>query len=58
MPLVAPAGSAIYFDGHVVHGSRGNRSRSSRRAMVITYQAGQRPRWNHDDVRPIRPPSE
>jgi ectoine hydroxylase-related dioxygenase (phytanoyl-CoA dioxygenase family) len=53
VPLVAPAGSVIYFDGYVVHGSRGNRSRASRRAMVITYQAGQRPRWNHEDMRPI-----
>lgn len=51
--LEAPAGSLIYFDGYVVHGSRSNRSRKSRRALVITYQAGARPRWNHADARVI-----
>jgi ectoine hydroxylase-related dioxygenase (phytanoyl-CoA dioxygenase family) len=49
--LEAPAGSAVWFDGAVVHGSRGNRSRGSRRAIVLTYQPAGHPRWNRADVR-------
>ena len=33
-----PAGSLIFFDSHVVHGSEPNRSDRARRAMVVTYQ--------------------
>lgn len=51
--IEAPAGSLIYFDGYVVHGSRSNRSGKSRRALIITYQAGARPRWNLPDVRAV-----
>ena len=36
--LEAPAGSAIFFDPHTVHGSQPNTSDLPRRAMVITYQ--------------------
>ena len=36
--MEAPAGSAIFFDPHTVHGSLPNRSDESRRAIVITYQ--------------------
>jgi ectoine hydroxylase-related dioxygenase (phytanoyl-CoA dioxygenase family) len=49
--LEAPAGSAVWFDGAVVHGSRGNRSRGSRRAIVLTYQPAGHRRWNRADVR-------
>ena len=38
VPIEAPAGSVIFFDGDVVHGSRGNRTPGSRRAFVLTYQ--------------------
>jgi ectoine hydroxylase-related dioxygenase (phytanoyl-CoA dioxygenase family) len=42
----------VWFDGAVVHGSRGNRSEASRRAIVLTYQPAGHPRWNRSDVRP------
>ncbi|XOV86679.1 MAG: phytanoyl-CoA dioxygenase family protein [Pseudomonadota bacterium] len=35
-----PAGSLIFFDPHIVHGSGPNHSDKPRRAMVITYQPG------------------
>jgi hypothetical protein len=43
--IEAPAGSLIFFDGHIVHGSRTNRSPESRRALVLTYQPQGLPRW-------------
>jgi len=52
--IAAPAGSVVFFHGDVVHGSRGNRSKSSRRALVLTYQPADRPRWNRSDCRNIR----
>ncbi len=52
--LEAPAGSAIYFHGAVVHGSQTNQSSESRRALVITYQPAGHPRWRSDGAaRPI-----
>jgi ectoine hydroxylase len=45
LPLDGPAGSAIFFDPYLVHGSRGNRSRDSRRALVLTYQPPDLPRF-------------
>jgi ectoine hydroxylase-related dioxygenase (phytanoyl-CoA dioxygenase family) len=48
-PLEAPAGSAIFFHGDVVHGSRSNRSSASRRALVLTYQPGGHPRWDRGE---------
>lgn len=33
-----PAGSLVFFDSHIVHGSEPNRSGRARRAMVVTYQ--------------------
>lgn len=53
-PIEAPAGSAIFFHGDVVHGSQGNRTQSSRRAVVLTYQPAGHPRWNRPDRRPVR----
>ncbi len=38
VPIEAPAGSVIFFNGDVVHGSRRNRTQASRRAFVLTYQ--------------------
>jgi hypothetical protein len=40
VPAVAPAGSLVFFSPHTVHGSEPNRSDSSRRALVLTYQPG------------------
>lgn len=53
VPLVAPAGSAVFFDGNIVHGSRSNRSSQSRRALVITYQPVGHPTWSRTQVREI-----
>ena len=36
--IEAPAGSAIFFDPHIVHGSGANESDFPRRAIIITYQ--------------------
>jgi len=36
--IEAPAGSAIFFDPYIVHGSGANLSESPRRAIIITYQ--------------------
>ncbi len=33
-----PAGSAVFFSPHTVHGSKPNRSDEPRRALVLTYQ--------------------
>lgn len=33
-----PAGSLVFFDAHIVHGSEPNRSDRARRAIVATYQ--------------------
>jgi hypothetical protein len=54
IPIAAPAGSLIFFHADVVHGSMGNRSASSRRALVLTYQPAGQPRWNRSDVRDVR----
>ena len=48
VPIAVPAGSVIFFDGGVVHGSRTNRSGSDRRAIVLTYQPAGFPRWHQD----------
>ncbi len=53
-PLVAPAGSAIFFNSWVVHGSKGNASDNSRRALVMTYQPGGLPLRETDVVRTPR----
>ena len=36
--LTLAAGSMVFFDPHVVHGSNPNRTTEARRAMVMTYQ--------------------
>jgi len=53
VPLVAPAGSAIFFHGDVVHGSQVNRSTASRRAFVLTYQPAGHPQFRRPGVRAI-----
>jgi ectoine hydroxylase-related dioxygenase (phytanoyl-CoA dioxygenase family) len=43
VPAVMPAGGALFFHPHAVHGSEPNRSDQARRAFVVTYQpAGHR----------------
>lgn len=38
--LEVPAGTLIFFDPHIVHGSAPNTSDQPRRALVLTYQPG------------------
>ncbi len=44
--IEAAAGTAVFFHGSVVHGSRSNQTPESRRAVVLTYQPAGHPRWN------------
>lgn len=37
-PIVLPAGGAVFFSPHSVHGSQPNASGDPRRALVLTYQ--------------------
>jgi ectoine hydroxylase-related dioxygenase (phytanoyl-CoA dioxygenase family) len=53
VPIAAPAGSAIYFHGNVVHGSQSNRSAASRRAFVLTYQPAGHPQFRRPGIRAI-----
>lgn len=47
------AGSAVFFNPHIIHGSGLNRSVSPRRAIIITYQAGHLAALKSRVVRPI-----
>ncbi len=38
VPAILPAGSAVFFSPHTVHGSEPNASAAPRRAIVLTYQ--------------------
>jgi hypothetical protein len=40
VPIVAPAGSLVFFSPHAIHGSQPNASDRPRRAIVLTYQPG------------------
>jgi hypothetical protein len=51
--MEAPAGSAIFFDPHTVHGSMPNRSGEARRAIVITYQPGGFPTLKSGEIRNV-----
>ena len=53
VPLAAPAGSAIFFHGDVVHGSQVNRSAASRRAFVLTFQPDGHPQFRRPGTRSI-----
>ncbi|HTO68378.1 MAG TPA: phytanoyl-CoA dioxygenase family protein [Myxococcota bacterium] len=57
VPLAAPAGSAIFFHGDVVHGSQVNRSSGSRRAFVLTYQPSGHPQFRRPGVREVSAPA-
>jgi ectoine hydroxylase-related dioxygenase (phytanoyl-CoA dioxygenase family) len=50
-PLTATAGSVIFFDGYIVHGSKSNHSSSHRRALILTYQPSGLPVWNSEAER-------
>ncbi|MEM8768647.1 MAG: phytanoyl-CoA dioxygenase family protein [Pseudomonadota bacterium] len=50
VPMVAPAGSLIFFDAHTVHGSEPNPSPLPRRAIIITYQPGNKPTLKSGEV--------
>ena len=54
LPLEAPAGSVVWFDGAVVHGSQSNHSDMPRRALVLTYQPAGHALWNRAESRPTR----
>jgi len=51
--IAAPAGSAIYFHGDVVHGSQVNRTSQSRRAFVLTYQPAGHPQFRRPGTREV-----
>lgn len=51
VPVVVPAGSAVFFSPHTVHGSQPNRSDALRRALVVTYQPGGRRMFKVDAKR-------
>jgi ectoine hydroxylase-related dioxygenase (phytanoyl-CoA dioxygenase family) len=51
--IEAPAGSAVFFDPHIVHGSQPNHSNSPRRAIIITYQPAGHPALKSRVVRPV-----
>ncbi len=46
-----PAGSLVFFDAHIVHGSEPNRSDRARRAIVATYQPPDHPMFKHAGTR-------
>ena len=40
--IEAAAGSLIFFNPHIVHGSSPNKSKNERRAYIVTYQPSDR----------------
>ena len=57
VPAVVPAGSAVFFSPHTVHGSEPNHSESLRRAIVLTYQPGGHRMFKVDAKREIAAPA-
>lgn len=53
VPVVALAGSVVFFDPFIVHGSGPNLSERPRRAMIVTYQPGGYAALKSGLVRPI-----
>ncbi len=53
VPIVAPAGSLVFFSAHTVHGSQPNRSDRPRRAFVITYQPAGHPMFKRPGEREV-----
>jgi len=53
VPFIVPAGSLIFFNPHVVHGSLANHSDQPRRAIVLTYQPAGFPALKSGEVRNV-----
>jgi ectoine hydroxylase-related dioxygenase (phytanoyl-CoA dioxygenase family) len=51
VPIEVPAGSLVFFDPLVVHGSPANTSKQPRRGIILTYQPWGRPTLKRGDVR-------
>ena len=51
--IEAPAGSVVFFDPHIIHGSQPNHSNAQRRAIIITYQPAGYPALKSGVVRPV-----
>ena len=47
-------GSLVFFDPNLIHGSEPNRSSRPRRALIMTYQAGNYPMLKTGKVKEIR----
>ena len=52
--LEAPAGSLIFFNQHIVHGSKPNSSDQERRAYIVTYQPENRTMLKSGEVKNIQ----
>jgi ectoine hydroxylase-related dioxygenase (phytanoyl-CoA dioxygenase family) len=52
--LEVPAGSLVFFDPHIVHGSGPNTSEAPRRALILTYQPAGHPTLKSRQIRNIR----
>jgi hypothetical protein len=53
VPIDLPAGSIVYFNGDIVHGSKGNKTQEKRRLLLLTYQPAGMPRWQQETIRPV-----
>lgn len=53
VPMEAPAGSAIFFSPHSIHGSGPNRSTEDRKAVILTYQPANYPALKSGQVRSV-----
>lgn len=51
--LIASAGSLIFFNQHLVHGSKPNQSNQERRAYIVTYQPKNRAMLKSGEVKNI-----
>lgn len=51
VPIEVPAGSLVFFDPLIVHGSPPNTSERARRGIILTYQPAGRPTLKRGDVR-------
>lgn len=48
------AGSLIFFDPHIIHGSDRNPSKEHRRALILTYQPGHHPMLKNGALRIVK----
>ena len=54
VPLEISAGSLVFFNPHIVHGSEPNSTNTQRRAYIITYQPGGLPSLKSGEIENIR----